>query len=90
MAGKGINWENGKFKMIVFASDAPVKVAGDGITAGLIAPNDGACHMDNNVYTKEKEFDYPSIGNGPKKIFKNWYFLNINKITTANLTFRHM
>ena len=58
----GINWEDSKFKMIIFSSDAPVKVAGDGIFAGLIEPNDGNCYMDGNRYTKEKEFDYPTIG----------------------------
>lgn len=57
-----IGWRSTNFKILIFSSDAPVKVAGDGIVAGLIEPNDGQCHMDSNRYTKETEYDYPSIG----------------------------
>ena len=57
-----IGWRSTNFKILIYSSDAPVKVAGDGIVAGLIEPNDGQCHMDSNRYTKETEYDYPSIG----------------------------
>jgi integrin beta 1 len=61
-----IDWYSTNFKILIFSSDAPVKVAGDGIVAGLIEPNDGQCHMENtgdqSRYTKEREYDYPSIG----------------------------
>ena len=57
-----IGWRSTNFKILIFSSDAPVKVAGDGIVAGLIEPNDGQCHMDADKYTKETEYDYPSIG----------------------------
>ena len=35
----------------------------DGKLGGLVEPNDGNCHLDEDgYYTKSKRFDYPSIG----------------------------
>ena len=38
--------------------------AGDGKLGGIVKPNDGLCHLDNNspaTYTHSTEQDYPSV-----------------------------
>ncbi|MED6259688.1 hypothetical protein ATANTOWER_028428 [Ataeniobius toweri] len=37
-------------------------MAGDGKLAGILEPNDEVCHMENNLYVKSSELDYPSVG----------------------------
>ena len=39
-------WRDSSFKILIFATDAPFKIAGDGILAGLTSLNDGQCHME--------------------------------------------
>uniref|UniRef100_A0A913I850 Integrin beta n=1 Tax=Strongyloides stercoralis TaxID=6248 RepID=A0A913I850_STRER len=59
---KSIGWRERARKMIVFSTDAGFHYAGDGRLAGVVTPNDGQCHLDDNgYYTKSLEQDYPSI-----------------------------
>ena len=39
-------WRDSSFKILIFATDAPFKIGGDGILAGLTSLNDGQCHME--------------------------------------------
>ena len=49
--------------MIIFTTDQSFHMALDGKLGGLIIPNDGQCHLDEDgFFTKSTEFDYPSIG----------------------------
>lgn len=36
-------------------------ISGDGKLAGVLEPNDGLCHMENNEYTHGLKNDYPSV-----------------------------
>lgn len=56
-----IGWSTDSLKLVVFVSDARPHIAGDGKLAGIVKPNDGACHLENEAYTKSTEQDYPSI-----------------------------
>lgn len=57
-----IGWRDHSRKMIVFSTDAGFHFAGDGRLAGIVTPNDGECHLDNEgYYTKSTEQDYPSV-----------------------------
>uniref|UniRef100_A0AC35TMN0 Integrin beta n=1 Tax=Rhabditophanes sp. KR3021 TaxID=114890 RepID=A0AC35TMN0_9BILA len=59
---RSIGWRERARKMIVFSTDAGFHYAGDGRLAGLVTPNDGQCHLnDDGFYTKSLEQDYPSI-----------------------------
>ncbi|GJQ85656.1 hypothetical protein Trydic_g20204 [Trypoxylus dichotomus] len=58
---KQIGWRENARHIIVFSSDAEFHVAGDGKLAGIVEPNDAACHMVNNEYVKGLDLDYPSI-----------------------------
>jgi protocadherin alpha len=58
--------------MIVFSTDAGFHFAGDGRLGGILTPNDGLCHLDEDgYYTKSTEQDYPSIAQIHKTIKDN-------------------
>ncbi|CAG2179959.1 unnamed protein product, partial [Oppiella nova] len=57
-----IKWEDLSRKIILFATDSIFHYAGDGKLGGIVQPNDGQCHLnDEGVYTESKEQDYPSL-----------------------------
>ncbi|KAK3108829.1 hypothetical protein FSP39_016685 [Pinctada imbricata] len=56
-----IGWRNQSRRMLLFSTDAGFHYAGDGKLGGIIKPNDGQCHMSNNLYTESSNQDYPSI-----------------------------
>lgn len=58
---KEIGWRNGSRKLIVFSTDDIYHLAGDGKLGGVMKPNDGLCHMTDNMYTHSNILDYPSI-----------------------------
>lgn len=45
-----IGWRN-VTRLLVFSTDAGFHFAGDGKLGGIVLPNDGQCHLENNVYT---------------------------------------
>ncbi|XP_056336088.1 integrin beta-1b.1 [Danio aesculapii] len=55
-----IGWRN-VTRLLVFSTDAGFHLAGDGKLGGIVRPNDGKCHLDNNMYTMSNYFDYPTI-----------------------------
>ena len=74
---KEIGWRKASRKLVVYSTDAGFHYAGDGKLAGIIEPNDGMCHLDNNYrYTYGLIQDYPSIGEINYKATQN----NINVI----------
>lgn len=56
-----IGWRREARKLLVMSTDDTFHYAGDGKLAGLIEPNDGLCHMEDNEYTFSSVQDYPSI-----------------------------
>ena len=45
-----IGWRN-VTRLLVFSTDAGFHFAGDGKLGGIVLPNDGKCHLENNIYT---------------------------------------
>ncbi|PIO30826.1 hypothetical protein AB205_0096720 [Aquarana catesbeiana] len=45
-----IGWRN-VTRLLVFSTDAGFHFAGDGKLGGIVLPNDGKCHMQDNMYT---------------------------------------
>lgn len=45
-----IGWRN-VTRLLVFSTDAGFHFAGDGKLGGIVLPNDGRCHLENNMYT---------------------------------------
>ncbi|XP_045785292.1 integrin beta-PS [Maniola jurtina] len=56
-----IGWREHARKLLVFSTDAGFHYAGDGKLGGIVQPNDGECHMEDNSYTYSTTQDYPSI-----------------------------
>ncbi|XP_069581290.1 integrin beta-2 isoform X2 [Brachyistius frenatus] len=71
VCGDGIGWRNSSTRLIVLTTDDGFHMAGDGKLAGILEPNDGQCHMDNNLYSKSSEMDYPSVGQLAVALAKN-------------------
>ncbi|KAK0049467.1 integrin beta-1 [Biomphalaria pfeifferi] len=67
-----IGWRNGSRKLLILATNDRFHLAGDGRLAGIVAPNDGACHLDSvKKYSKELTQDYPSISQIRETVIKN-------------------
>ncbi|KAM5275445.1 integrin beta-2 isoform 2-T2 [Hipposideros larvatus] len=56
-----IGWRN-VTRLLVFATDDGFHIAGDGKLGAILTPNDGRCHLEDNMYKRSNEFDYPSVG----------------------------
>ncbi|NXB62153.1 ITB2 protein, partial [Struthidea cinerea] len=70
VCGDLIGWRN-VTRLLVFATDDGFHFAGDGKLAGILTPNDGKCHLEDNMYKRSNEFDYPSVGQLVQKLAEN-------------------
>lgn len=66
-----IGWRKHARRLLVFSTDAGFHYAGDGKLGDVITPNDGACHMSQNMYTHSTIQDYPSISQINLKVKKH-------------------
>uniref|UniRef100_A0A4W5P9V8 Integrin beta n=1 Tax=Hucho hucho TaxID=62062 RepID=A0A4W5P9V8_9TELE len=71
VCGHRIGWRNSSTRLIVLTTDDGFHMAGDGKLAGILEPNDERCYMDNNLYSKSNEMDYPSVGQVANQLEKN-------------------
>uniref|UniRef100_A0A671XBA6 Integrin beta n=1 Tax=Sparus aurata TaxID=8175 RepID=A0A671XBA6_SPAAU len=70
-----IGWRPDASHLLVYTTDAKTHIALDGRIAGIVQPNDGQCHLDDdNMYNKST--DYPSLALMTEKMSEN----NINLI----------
>ncbi|KFW78255.1 Integrin beta-2, partial [Manacus vitellinus] len=70
VCGDLIGWRN-VTRLLVYATDDGFHFAGDGKLAGILTPNDGQCHLEDNMYKRSNEFDYPSVGQLVQKLAEN-------------------
>uniref|UniRef100_A0A674NLW0 Integrin beta n=1 Tax=Takifugu rubripes TaxID=31033 RepID=A0A674NLW0_TAKRU len=74
---ENIGWRRDASHLLVFTTDAKTHLALDGRVAGLVQPNDGKCHLDNNNnYNQSTILDYPSLALMTEKMSEN----NINLV----------
>uniref|UniRef100_A0A8D2L8D5 Integrin beta n=2 Tax=Varanus komodoensis TaxID=61221 RepID=A0A8D2L8D5_VARKO len=67
-----IGWRNDSLHLLVFVSDAESHFGMDSKLAGIVIPNDGECHLDdNNEYSMSTVLEYPSLGQLIEKIVQN-------------------
>uniref|UniRef100_A0A665UXQ2 Integrin beta n=1 Tax=Echeneis naucrates TaxID=173247 RepID=A0A665UXQ2_ECHNA len=59
VCGDQIGWRN-VTRLLVFSTDAGFHFAGDGKLGGIVLPNDGKCHLENNVYTMSHYYSLSS------------------------------
>ncbi|XP_050330333.1 integrin beta-PS-like isoform X1 [Bactrocera neohumeralis] len=78
-----IGWREKARRLLVFSTDAGFHYAGDGKLGGVIAPNDGECHLSGEgLYTHSVIQDYPSISQINHKVKQN--SINVIFAVTAN------
>ena len=56
-----IGWRTDTTKIIVFITDAPCHIAGDGIIAGIWRPFEHKCSLDRKGEYEGLDNDYPSL-----------------------------
>ncbi|XP_010873075.2 integrin beta-3a [Esox lucius] len=67
-----IGWRADANHLLVFTSDDKTHSALDGRLAGVVQPNDGQCHIDQeNLYDLSTTLDYPSLGLISDKLSEN-------------------
>lgn len=50
-----IGWRN-VTRLLVFATDDGFHFAGDGKLGAILTPNDGRCHLEDNIYKRSNDF----------------------------------
>jgi len=67
-----IGWRNNTRRLLIFSTDSGFHMAGDGKLGGIIEPNDGECHLDEDgMYTHSTLQDYPSVLQLNNKVQEN-------------------
>ena len=73
-AEKKLGFRRDANKIIVFITDAPCHIAGDGILAGIWKPYSHTCLLDNNKY-EGLDYDYPSLSEVDYELSKSLAYL---------------
>ncbi|XP_077347375.1 integrin beta-8 [Lithobates pipiens] len=59
---KDIGWRKEAKRLIILMTDQTSHLALDSKLAGIVTPNDGNCHLKDNVYTRATDMEHPSLG----------------------------
>ncbi|KAM4027943.1 integrin beta-8 [Anomaloglossus baeobatrachus] len=68
---KEIGWRKEAKRLIILMTDQTSHLALDSKLAGIVSPNDGSCHLKDNVYTRASDMEYPSLGLLGEKLAEN-------------------
>ncbi|XP_067602287.1 integrin beta-8 isoform X1 [Pseudorca crassidens] len=71
-----IGWRKEAKRLLLVMTDQTSHLALDSKLAGIVVPNDGNCHLKNNVYVRSTSMEHPSLGQLSQKLIDN----NINVI----------
>lgn len=72
VCGEKIGWRNDSMRLLVFVSDADSHFGMDSKMAGIVTPNDGQCHLNNdNEYYMSTAQEYPTLGQLIDKVVEN-------------------
>ncbi|XP_043365142.1 integrin beta-8 isoform X2 [Dermochelys coriacea] len=71
-----IGWRKEAKRLLLVMTDQTSHLALDSKLAGIVIPNDGNCHLKDNVYIKATTMEHPSLGQLSEKLIDN----NINVI----------
>ncbi|KAF7243710.1 Integrin beta-2 [Varanus komodoensis] len=69
-AADKIGWNN-VTRLLVYTTDDGFHFAGDGKLGAILTPFDGRCHLEENMYKKSNDYDYPSVGHLVQKLKEN-------------------
>ncbi|XP_056375705.1 integrin beta-8 [Hyla sarda] len=59
---KEIGWRKEAKRLIILLTDQTSHLPLDSKLAGIVSPNDGSCHLKDNVYTRASDMEHPSLG----------------------------
>lgn len=68
---KAVGWRPEAKRLLLLMTDQPSHLALDSRLAGIVTPNDGLCHLENNIYTASTEMDHPTLGQLSDKLLEN-------------------
>ncbi|CAN2389826.1 extracellular matrix protein binding [Pristimantis euphronides] len=68
---KEIGWRKEAKRLIILMTDQTSHLALDSKLAGIVVPNDGSCHLKDNVYTRASDMEHPSLGFLGEKLADN-------------------
>ncbi|XP_043822358.1 integrin beta-8 isoform X2 [Dromiciops gliroides] len=71
-----IGWRKEAKRLLLVMTDQTSHLALDSKLAGIVVPNDGKCHLKDNIYVKSTSMEHPSLGQLAEKLIDN----NINVI----------
>ncbi|XP_040820820.1 integrin beta-8 [Ochotona curzoniae] len=71
-----IGWRKEAKRLLLVMTDQTSHLALDSKLAGIVVPNDGNCHLRNNIYVRSTTMEHPSLGQLSEKLIDN----NINVI----------
>ncbi|XP_008330251.1 integrin beta-8 [Cynoglossus semilaevis] len=66
-----VGWRREAKRLLLLMTDQPSHLALDSRLAGIVTPNDGQCHLENNIYTGSTRMDHPSVGQLSDKLLQN-------------------
>ncbi|KAK1880467.1 Integrin beta-8, partial [Dissostichus eleginoides] len=72
---RDLGWRPEAKRLLLLMTDQPSHLALDSRVAGIVTPNDGLCHLENNVYTGSTRQDHPSVGQLSDKLLENHMYL---------------
>ncbi|KAH0627404.1 hypothetical protein JD844_003046 [Phrynosoma platyrhinos] len=71
-----IGWRKEAKRLLLMMTDQTSHLALDSKLSGIVIPNDGNCHLKDNVYVRATSMEHPSLGQLAEKLIDN----NINVI----------
>ncbi|XP_059584923.1 integrin beta-8 isoform X2 [Alligator mississippiensis] len=71
-----IGWRKEAKRLLLVMTDQTSHLALDSKLGGIVIPNDGNCHLKDNIYIKATSMEHPSLGQLSEKLIDN----NINVI----------
>ncbi|XP_060638096.2 integrin beta-8 [Anolis sagrei] len=66
-----IGWRKEAKRLLLMMTDQTSHLALDSKLAGIVIPNDGNCHLKDNVYSKATSMEHPSLGQLAEKLIDN-------------------
>eukprot|EP00079_Xenopus_tropicalis_P009383 XP_002933344.2 PREDICTED: integrin beta-8 [Xenopus tropicalis] len=66
-----IGWRKEARHLLILMTDQTSHLALDSKLAGIVTPNDGSCHLKDNVYIRSSDMEYPSLGLLGEKLTEN-------------------
>uniref|UniRef100_A0A8C5PXI5 Integrin beta n=1 Tax=Leptobrachium leishanense TaxID=445787 RepID=A0A8C5PXI5_9ANUR len=71
VCNKDIGWRKEAKRLLIVMTDENSHLALDSKLAGIVLPNDGKCHLKDNVYIRSTDMEHPSLGLLGEKLIEN-------------------